>query len=221
MPDALPYSQACENNKVPILQVLRRHLPGHSPTLAPTLTPTLTPTPTGVLEIGGGTGQHGAFFAEQIPALHWQSSDVPANVDSLNLRIAAAALPNLPPTIALDVNDLPWPIDGCDCIFSANSLHIMSADSVVRFFDGAGSVLNPGGKLLVYGPFKYGGEFTTESNARFDVWLKNQDPVSGVRDFEWVNELAATAGLSLLEDNAMPANNQLLVWEKLKSEVPQ
>ena len=206
MKDALPYSQACENNKAPILEVLRRHLPDRYT------------VPVRILEIGGGTGQHGVFFAEQLPALHWQSSDVPWHMDSLNLRIAAAGLPNLPPAIALDVNDLPWPVDSCDGIFSANSLHIMSADSVVRFFDGVGSILNAGGKLLVYGPFKYGGQFTTESNARFDVWLKNQDPVSGVRDFEWVNELAAAVGLSLLEDNAMPANNQLLVWEKLAGE---
>ena len=53
-----------------------------------------------------------------------------------------------------------------------------------------------------------------ESNAGFDLWLKDRDPQSGVRDFEWINELASQAGLNLLEDNIMPANNQLLVWEK-------
>lgn len=202
MNNTLPYSQACENNKVPILEVLGRHLPGQYA------------EPVKVLEIGGGTGQHSAFFAEQLTALHWQSSDVPGNVASLNLRIAAAALPNLPLALALDVNSQPWPENNWDAIFSANSLHIMSADSVVSFFGGVGTCLATGGKLLVYGPFKYGGEFTTDSNAQFDIWLKEQDTESGVRDFEWVNKLATEAGLNLLEDNAMPANNQLLVWHK-------
>ena len=70
------------------------------------------------------------------------------------------------------------------------------------------------GLLLVYGPFKYNGEFTTDSNAQFDLWLKARDPVSGVRDFERINELAESVGLNLLEDNDMPANNQMLVWDK-------
>ena len=79
--------------------------------------------------------------------------------------------------------------------------------------------MNQGGVLLVYGPFKYRGEFTTESNARFDVWLKTRDHLSGIRDFEWVNELAEDAGFSLIEDNAMPANNQLLAWTKTERAV--
>lgn len=90
----------------------------------------------------------------------------------------------------------------------------MASESVENFFPGAAAMLNSGGKLLVYGPFKYQGAFTTPSNAQFDLWLKDRNPVSGVRDFEWVNSLAESEGLSLLEDNAMPANNQLLVWQK-------
>ncbi len=194
----LPFSQASENNKQFILEVLRRHL-GEGDR---------------VLELAGGTGQHAVHFASNIPALHWQSSDIPSNVDSLNLRLTAAMLSNLPTAITIDVNQLPWQCDRATAIFSANSLHIMSVSSVVNFFKGVGEVLADSGTLLVYGPFKYAGEFTTESNAGFDRWLKDRDPVSGVRDFEWVNELATKAGLRLIEDNAMPANNQLLVWKK-------
>ena len=69
---------------------------------------------------------------------------------------------------------------------------------------------------MAYVPFKYDVAFTTASNAQFDLWLKGQDPRSGVRDFEWVNDLAESAGLTLLEDNAMPVNNQFLVWKKTK-----
>ena len=149
---------------------------------------------------------------------HWQSSDISSNVDSLNLRISAAQLPNLPAAISLDVNDPDWSCPCCNVIYSANSLHIMSTASVEKFFSGAGTKLRDNGVLLAYGPFKYDGAFTTESNAHFDLWLKDRDPRSGVRDFEWVNDLAENAGLTLLEDNAMPANNQFLVWKKTKLE---
>lgn len=194
----LPFSQASENNKPFILEVLTRHLRADDR----------------VLELAGGTGQHAVHFAENLPEVHWQSSDVPSNVDSLNLRIAAAKLPNLPAAIAIDVNDFPWGCEQSSAIFSANSLHIMSADSVENFFKGVGETLECGGRLIVYGPFKYGGEFTTPSNAGFDVWLKDRDPVSGVRDFEWVDGLARQVRLDLVEDNAMPANNQCVVWRK-------
>ena len=193
----LPFSQACENNKLPILEVLQRHLSKCK----------------SVLEIGGGTGQHAVFFAQHFPGLRWQSTDVPANIESLNLRIIQAGLDNLPPALVLDVNQRPWQCEPAEAIFTANSLHIMSAGSVENFFDEVGNHCQGEARLLVYGPFKYGGQFTTESNARFDQWLKDRDPVSGIRDFEWVNQLAADAGFEFVEDNTMPANNQMLVWQ--------
>lgn len=195
----LPYSQASENNKLAILDVFKRYLSNRK----------------SMLEIGGGTGQHAVFFAAQFPLLQWQSTDIPENVDSLNLRLTLAKLENVPPAYSLNVDDLDWQCqENHDVIFTANSLHIMSAVSVENFFVGVGKYLPSDGLLMVYGPFKYAGNFTTESNANFDVWLKDRNPHSGVRDFEKVNELAAQANLELLEDNAMPANNQLLIWKK-------
>ncbi|MDA1370840.1 MAG: DUF938 domain-containing protein [Proteobacteria bacterium] len=196
--EPLPFSQASENNKLPILDVLSRHLQNQA----------------SLLEIGGGTGQHAECFAANFPGLKWQSSDVSANLDNLNRRIVRAELTNLPPAINLDVNEVPWKCGAFDVIYSANCLHIISTSAVECFFQGVGAHLNEKGLLLVYGPFKYSGAFTTDSNAHFDVWLKGRDPVSGVRDFEWVNQLANDVGLRLAEDNAMPANNQLLVWHK-------
>ena len=194
----LPFSQASENNKQVILEVLQRHLQaGNS-----------------VLELAGGTGQHAVHFAQNLPQLHWQSSDIPSNVDSLNLRIAAANLANLPSAVAIDVDQPSWDCGRPAAVFSANSLHIMSSSSVVNFFKGVGENLETTGTLIVYGPFKYAGEFTTASNEEFDRWLKGRNPVSGIRDFEWVNELATKASLHLVEDNAMPANNQCVVWRK-------
>ncbi len=194
----LPFSQASENNKQVILEILQRHLVDGER----------------VLELAGGTGQHAVHFAQNLPNVHWQSSDIPGNVDNLNLRIAAAKLPNLPAAISIDVDNSPWACDSPSAIFSANSLHIMSADSVENFFSGVDEHLQEGGTLIVYGPFKYDGEFTTESNEGFDRWLKDRDPVSGVRDFEWISDLATEAGLQFVEDNAMPTNNQCLVWRR-------
>lgn len=194
----LPFSQACENNKDVILAILARHFA----------------SPGRVLEIAGGTGQHAVHFAAQMPWLHWQSTDVPAAVARLNLRLHKAALPNLPAALPLDVTQPDWGVEGIDYLFSANSLHIMPQSAVVEFFAQLPKVLSSGAIVCVYGPFKYGGQFTTPSNAQFDQWLKGNDVRSGIRDVETVQQLARDAGLSLLEDNAMPANNQLLVWRR-------
>ncbi len=199
----LPFSQSCENNKEPILAVLQKHLVARERN-----------QPLRILEIAGGTGQHAVHFATHMPWLHWQSSDVPELVDTLNLRLRAAAQPNLPLALPLDVTQQDWEVCSFDAVFTANSLHIMPASAVVEFFRHLNSVIEDGGLLCIYGPFKYGGDFTTPSNAQFDLWLKSRNPLSGVRDFEWVNQLAREAGLTLLEDNPMPANNQLLVWKR-------
>ena len=196
----LPFSQASENNKQAILEILERHLKEGDQ----------------VLELAGGTGQHAVHFAANLPNLYWQSSDIPSNVSNLNLRLAGAKLANLPAAITIDVNRSDWSNHRPTAIFSANSLHIMSADSVENFFKGIGEALQADGTLIVYGPFKYTGEFTSPSNEGFDRLLKDRDPASGVRDFEWISDLATLANLTLFEDNAMPANNRLLVFKKAK-----
>ncbi|KPK50680.1 MAG: methylase, partial [Thiotrichales bacterium SG8_50] len=73
-----------------------------------------------------------------------------------------------------------------------------------------------GGRLMLYGPFNYHGEYSSDSNARFDDWLKARDPESGIRDFEAVDALAQKAGLVLEQDYEMPANNRILCWRKQK-----
>ena len=191
----LPFSQASENNKGPILAVLQQHL-GDTGSL---------------LEIGAGTGQHAEHMAGRFPGMSWQTSDTAANLSILRPRVGRAGLPA---PIAVDVNAADWNCGRSEAVFCANVLHIIAATSVENFFLGLGSHLLPGGLLLVYGPFRYRNAYTSPSNARFDHWLRQRDPLSGIRDFEWVNRLAEDAALALVEDHAMPANNQLLVWKK-------
>ncbi len=193
-----PYAESCEQNREPILAVLREVFADRSR----------------VLEIGSGTGQHAVYFAAELPHLVWQTADVPQHHPGIRLWIADAVLPNVLPPIALDVNQSGWHDGRYDAVFSANTLHIMSWPEVEAFFAGVGAVLTPGGLLVVYGPFNYHGAFTSDSNARFDAWLKARDPASGVRDFEAVDALARVQGLVLQRDIAMPANNRSLVWKK-------
>lgn len=193
-----PFSQACENNKRPILAVL-----------AP-----LFREVDFVLEVGSGTGQHAVFFARQMPWLRWQPSDVAEHLPGIALWCREAALPNLLAPIALDVGGT-WPVTESPALFTANTLHIMRWPLVEQFFTGAGQLLGPGGLLAVYGPFNYDGQYTSPSNASFDSWLKARDPASGIRDKAAVDALAEAAGLAPLADHAMPANNRLLVWQKV------
>lgn len=191
-----PFSQACENNKQPILEILQRVFAGRRR----------------VLEIGSGTGQHAVFFAAHLPQLHWQTSDLPENHSGIREWVRDAQLPNLAEPIVIDADQQPWSVESVDAVFTANTFHIMSWLQVERCFQGIAQVLQADAKLAVYGPFNYGGEFTSESNRNFDIWLKQRGSHQGIRDFEAVNALAETIGLRLLEDNAMPANNRLLVW---------
>jgi SAM-dependent methyltransferase len=196
----LPFSEACERNKDPILDVLREAFGDR----------------TKVLEIGSGTGQHAAHFARHLPHLTWQPSDLAENLPGIRQWTNATALPNLLDPIFLDIDTAQWPDVGADAVFTANTLHIVSWPRVERLFERAGPVLPAGGVLAIYGPFNYGGVHTSESNARFDAMLRARDPGSGIRDFEKVNELAARQGLVLLDDRAMPANNRVLVWKRMR-----
>jgi SAM-dependent methyltransferase len=197
----LPFSEACERNKGPILEVLRRWL-GESSGL--------------VVEIGSGTGQHAVHFARHLQQLSWQPTETPENLTGLNARVGVEGPCNLLPPLELDVVQHDWPCDadGADAVFTANTLHIMSWPEVQALFRGVGRVLRDEGLLIVYGPFRYGGQYTSYSNASFDEALRSRDPASGIRDFEAVDALAVQQGLSLVADEAMPANNQTLVWRK-------
>ena len=200
---ALPFSQACENNKDVILEVLQR-------VFADSET---------VLEIASGTGQHATHFAAAMPWLRWQPTELPGNLPVLAPRCAAYAGQNLQPPLALDVRRQDdWPQGVSGGLFTANSLHIMAWASVEALFSHLGDVAQQPLVLAIYGPFNYGGRYTSESNAAFDQWLAQQHPDSAIRDFEAVDVLATSAGFSLLEDNAMPANNRLLVWRRQRAD---
>jgi cyclopropane fatty-acyl-phospholipid synthase-like methyltransferase len=193
-----PHAPSCERNQGPILEALLKHFPDRKQ----------------VLEIGSGTGQHAVFFGAAMPWLTWQTSDMAESLPGIRMWLDEAALPNVLPPIELDVTGA-WPKGPYDAVFSANTLHIMSWPNVQKLFSALDGAMARDAVLAVYGPFNYGGKFTSDSNAAFDLWLKEQYSVaSGIRDFEAVNALAQSIGLRLIEDRGMPANNRTLVWKR-------
>jgi len=199
MTNDLPFSQACENNKAPILEKLRA----------------IFTTPGKVLEIGTLTGQHAVHFAQAMPHLQWQPSDHPEAADLCHARLEQAALPNILPVVELDVSDANWPVETFQWAFSANTAHIMSWSEVEQMFRGIGERLADDGAFCLYGPFNNEGEYSSDSNRRFDQHLRAQAPHMGIRDLVDLQALAESTGMTLAENHPMPANNRLLVFRPM------
>jgi len=193
----LPYSESCERNKAPILEVLQQLLPSCGK----------------ILEIGSGTGQHIVHFAPHFPVLQWQPSDRDEYLQGLTARVAYEGSPNILPPIKLDVLD-EWPDGVFAAAYSANTAHIMGWDAVCATFTGLGAHLGPGGLYCLYGPFNQDGRFTADSNREFDSHLRNRDPQMGLRDLEALESLANRNQMVLHKQFPMPANNQILVFRK-------
>lgn len=196
------FSTACERNRVPILDVLSQVFADCKH----------------VLEIGSGTGQHAVFFGAALPQLTWQTSDLPQNHPSIQAWLHETGLKNVLPPIALDMSTAEWVVDvpdkDVDAVFTANTCHIMAWPEVEHMFAGVARVLQSGGKLCVYGPFNYQGQFTSAGNAEFDASLRAQAVHMGIRDIEAMQALASAHGYIMQADHAMPANNRLLVWQR-------
>lgn len=194
-----PYAESCEQNRQPIFEVLKPRVADAS----------------SLLEIGSGTGQHAVYFAPELPHLTWQTSDLQENHQGIKLWLAESEAANILPPLQLNtLNREDWPEHQFEAIYSANTAHIMPSEAVEAMFQGVGRILSKSGPFLLYGPFMYNGENTSESNLRFDGWLKARVPHQGVRDLAWLTTIADNAGLELTEDIEMPVNNRILVWRK-------
>ncbi len=194
-----PYAEACDENGPPILEVLRAQLPERGT----------------LLEIGSGTGQHAVMFAGALPGIEWHTSDMAEMHEGIQLWLDEAGLANLHPPIPLDVINDPWPEQSFDAIYSANTAHIMPEEAVEAMLQGVAQALKPGAPFLLYGPFMYDGEHTSESNWRFDRWIRAWEKHRGIRDVTWLKSIAEPLGLVLEEDIEMPVNNRMLLWRKV------
>jgi SAM-dependent methyltransferase len=193
-------SPAAERNRAPILEVLRQVLPARGR----------------ALEIACGTGQHAVHFAAALPRWDWQPTDPdPAALVSTAAWSTDLALANLRPPLQLDVMAVAWPVEGrFDAVFCANLLHIAPWPTCAALMQGAARHLLPGGVLVVYGPFLVEGTPTAPGNLAFDDDLRARNPAWGLRRLDDVAAAAASAGLVLAEQVAMPANNLTLVFRR-------
>lgn len=199
MVDNKPFSQACQNNRQPILERIKA----------------VFTEPATILEIGTGTGQHAVYFAAELSHLTWQPSDRPGGAGHSLGWIQEAALANIRPPLELDVSLGSWPVDTIDGAYSANTAHIMSWEEVEAMFAGLAKRLIAGGLFCLYGPFNYEGQFTSDSNRLFDRHLRSQAAHMGIRNMDDMLELAGRVRFGLESDFELPANNRLLVWRKL------
>jgi hypothetical protein len=210
-PDGRLDAAAFHRNHQPIWQVLQRFLAGQSGD---------------AVEVGSGTGQHVVHFARHTPDIAWWPSDLNAqHLKSIEAWRAHSGLTNISPPLRIDLSDPAWCPEMHDgsgpgpllALFCANVIHIAPWRVAEGLFEGAGRYLAANGRLFLYGPFKRDGKHSAISNAVFDSSLREQDAEWGVRDIVDVQKLAAKAGLTLAETVAMPANNQILVFERTKT----
>jgi hypothetical protein len=203
----IPFSEACERNKGIILETIKPYLEKVNT----------------LLEVGSGTAQHAIHFSQALSRLKWQTSDQQEHLEGIhaalnNAKSIGHGLDNVLYPLKLDVNQSVWVPNGqCfEAVYTANTLHIMSHEDVEQFFAGLRAITQVSAYLIVYGPFKYQEKFTSQSNANFDASLRSRGVGSAIRDFEFVNKLAHAQGFDLLKDYSMPANNQCLVWQRIK-----
>jgi hypothetical protein len=212
------YAPATLRNREPILAVLRRIVP------SPTLGPSPNQAPPLILEIASGSGEHLTFFAGHFPHVEFQPSDGdPHARASIAGWTAALGLANVRPPMVIDARQLPLGADTLPAdlgrrphaILSINMIHIAPWPAAEGLVAGAGALLDPGGWLYLYGPFKRDGAHTGQGNADFDQALRDRDPLWGVRDLEAVAALADAAGFAPPEIVAMPADNLSVLFRRL------
>ena len=201
MPAADPrrHAPATLRNREPILAVLKDVLPSRGL----------------LLEIASGSGEHAAFMAPRLPpTLIWQPTDAdPAALAGIDAHAADTRAANLRPALHLDVTSVTWPVARADAAFAANLVHIAPWPVAEGLFAGAGRLLESGGLLVLYGPFKQSGRHTAASNEAFDRTLRAQNPGWGVRCLDTeLDPLAEAQGLARVRFAQMPANNFTVVW---------
>ncbi|MEK9765097.1 MAG: DUF938 domain-containing protein, partial [Thalassolituus sp.] len=146
--DQLPVAEACLRNQRPILDVLGRYLPSQAY----------------VLEVGSGTGQHAAYMTSNLPGIRWQPTELRENLPGIRAWRTQAKNEGFLEPLELDVQQDIWPARDADAVFSANVVHFVSWPEVEKMFRGISRVLKSGGLLLLYGPYNYDGQFTSQGN---------------------------------------------------------
>ncbi len=191
------HAPAADRNKGPILDVLKQ----------------VVPRDAYVLELASGSGQHALFFSSELSGVRWQPSDLnPEAIASIKSYRAESDPERFLDPILVDASNPPWGPTTLDAILCVNMIHISPWSASIGLFGGGAQSLKPGGVLVTYGPYRFGGVFTAPSNQAFDEDLKRRNPEWGVRDVNDLERVARERGFVLESTHSLPANNHLLVW---------
>jgi hypothetical protein len=187
------------------------------------------------LEVASGTGAHVEIFAPAFPNLTFQPTEFDSSLgaevgkigifEGSQLSIIDGFTSNLVNVNRAEHLDASTPFDSWPAfvqeneakftlIYVSNVTHITPYECTQGLMAGAGRALAQDGHLMVYGPFKIDGKFTTDSNAAFDASLQERNPTWGYRDVADVAAEAGKCGLELVECKEMPANNFMLHFSK-------
>lgn len=195
------FSPAADRNKEPILKVLKQ---------------VIRPQHRRLFEIGAGTGQHAIYMAPFFPDLDWTPTEREENLSVLAKAVHESLVPNIRQPHKFLVGPDDFANFTYDIIYTANTFHIMHWKECKTLMKQVSTRLQENGKVVIYGPFNYDGKFTSPSNEEFDKALRAKDPLSGIRAFEDVNKAMIKNGFELVKDHEMPANNRMLVYNRLK-----
>jgi len=191
-----------------------------------------------LLEIGCGVGAHCAEILARSARAGWLKTYRPTDVcdhDGASFAAVRAATDGdarcaAPETLDARAMATTLDADSLDGVLMVNVAHISSREATLGMFAGSAKALRKGGLVFVYGPFKVGGEFRSEGDARFDASLRAKDAENfGLVDLEWMDAQARSVGLTpasvegdgddaaaggLASPVEMPANNLTLVYVK-------
>lgn len=199
----LPMAESCLRNQQPILEILSGYL-GSGPRHC--------------LELGSGTGQHAVYFAQHQAQWRWQPSDTQVQLAGIELWRQHCQLENLLPALELDADNAAQRDKlkpDYDAVFMANTIHFVKQQTALNLLRTAQRALQPSMQLFIYGPFNDDGKFTSEGNRQLDLWLKARDAQSGIRDEQWLYAHAERLQFRVSNKHLMPANNLMLVFEKM------
>tara|TARA_B100001123_G_scaffold406843_1_gene498510 strand:- start:1548 stop:2165 length:618 start_codon:yes stop_codon:yes gene_type:complete len=201
--DYRQHAPATRRNREPILSILEKILP----------------QPGLVLEIASGSGEHAAWFAQNLPGILWQPSDIDPSCNySIKMWANDISQPSVLPPLTIDASSPDWPVqkllDDLNAIVCINMIHIAPWDACRGLMQGAGKFLPSGGILYLYGPFHQPHVTTAKSNIKFDQSLQQQDTRWGVRHLDKVKETANENDLNHTDTIEMPANNLSVVFTR-------
>ncbi len=192
---------AAEKNAGPIIELVKEFAPEKGK----------------ALEIASGTGQHIVKLAVAKPNLDWQ----PSEIDQLRIASIEAwckndDFANVRSPIILDATEIGWS-SKFNCqkfILLVNLIHLISEDEAKILISEMSSALSPGGRSIIYGPFKRNGELSSAGDQTFHQSLTEADPEIGYKNDVWMTSQLKKAELELLKVALMPANNLAFISEK-------